>query len=70
MEVVRRDPSYEDVASPTKEEEYTTNKVQLSNINEDVSDEIFDYENEIVDENDGINSDQVYGGYNSPYGDY
>jgi hypothetical protein len=62
-DVVRRDPSYEFVASVTEEEEWTQSRKDISDLNELISDEIFDYDNEPVDDVDGVNSDNVYGGY-------
>lgn len=76
MACVRRDPSYEDVIGAPdnvnpeldgtdgqKEEEFTTSKSFHNDWIEDASNDIFDYSEDIVDENDGLNSDDVYGGY-------
>lgn len=60
---VRRDASYEDVEGETQEEDLTTSKIEQNTWSEDVSNEIFDYDAEPVDEVDGVNSDNVYGGY-------
>ena len=60
---VRRDPSYEIVIGDLQEEKDTTSKIEQNKWHEDVSNEIFDYDNEVVDEYDGVNSDSVYGDY-------
>ena len=60
---VRRDPSYEDVEGETQEELLTTSKGEQNQWHEDVSNEIFDYDHEPVDDIDGVNSDSVYGDY-------
>jgi hypothetical protein len=60
---VRRDPSYEDVIGDVQEEALTTSKIEQNTWHEDVSNEIFDYDNTPVDEVDGTNSDAVYGSY-------
>ena len=70
MDCVRRDPSYEDVVgdeigNPT-EEEFTNDRQFLNDAATIVSDEIFDYDNEIVDEagaDDSTSLDDIYGGY-------
>lgn len=67
--VVRRDPSYETVVgqvSGTKvEEEQTSDRKKLSDLNEVTSNEIFSYEAQDVDSIDKKNSDSVYGDYDS-----
>ena len=61
---VRRDPSYEVVDGDNlQEEKLTTSKVEQNQWHEDISNEIFDYEIEPVDNIDGVNSDSVYGDY-------
>jgi hypothetical protein len=76
MACVRRDPSHEDVlgaidnldssldGAGTKQEEFTREMEQVHNERiEDASNELFDYSESIIDEYDGLNSDDVYGGY-------
>ena len=66
--VVRRDPSFEEVVGEVgddrKEEEWTTTEDERVNgFNEADSNQVFEYDTERVDDIDGINSDQVYGGF-------
>jgi len=76
MTCVRRDPSYEDVIGASnnidssldgtdgrKEEEFTNEKYENNEWIEDSSNDIFDYSEDAIDDYDGINSDDVYGGY-------
>jgi hypothetical protein len=76
MACVRRDPSHEDVigaignlddtldGSGTNEEEFTRDLEEIHNDwIEEESNELFDYSEDIIDEYDGLNSDDVYGGY-------
>jgi len=76
MTCVRRDASYEDVLGAQdnmdpsldglhgqKEEQYTTDKLENNEWIEEESNALFDYSEEIVDDYDGLNSDDVYGGY-------
>jgi hypothetical protein len=62
-DVVRRDPSYEDVIGDIQEENQTTSKIEQNTWEEDVSNEIFEYDNTEVDLIDVENSDAVYGDY-------
>ena len=60
---VRRDPSYEDVVGDVQEEALTTNKLEENNWAETISNDIFEYNTQPVDEIDKENSDSVYGDY-------
>jgi len=60
---VRRDPSYEEVIGTVQEEKNTTSKIEQNQWGDDISDEIFDYDDTPVDSIDGVNSDSVYGNY-------
>jgi hypothetical protein len=68
MTCVRRDPSYENVIGESEvgglaEEEFTRSKIEQNHFHETESDDVFDYNNEEVSEVDGIESDDIYGGY-------
>jgi hypothetical protein len=60
---VRRDPSHEEVIGDIQEEHLTTDRGEQNIWHEDISNEIFEYDTQPVDEVDGINSDSVYGDY-------
>jgi len=62
----RKDPSYEvapDGTQASAEENTTTTPIHESEINQVVSDEIFEYDTSAVDSSDGAGSDDVYGKY-------
>jgi hypothetical protein len=61
--IVRRDASNEVVASPTIEELQTTDKSEQNIWHENMSDTIFEYENNEVDDIDKKQADSVYGLY-------
>jgi len=68
--ITRRTPSHETVsASSTKEEAWTVDKTDANDFHESISDEIFDYETETIDEESqhgvdiALNLDSVYGNY-------
>lgn len=61
--VVRRDPSNEIVEGSTQEEAFTPDYLEYNNWNQIVSDDIFNYDTEIIDPIDGTGSDSTYGGY-------
>jgi len=67
MDVVRRDPSYENVigglSGNIEEEKTTADRSQFEEWHETVSNEIFNYDERDVDSVDKQNSDSVYGGY-------
>lgn len=62
LSVTRRDPSYEMVIGDD-EEPWTQDKSEQSDYHEIESDEIFDYDTQIVDAVDGTHSNQIYGDY-------
>ncbi len=62
-DVVRRDPSYEDVITPEQEEEHTTSKSEQNIWHENISNSIFDYGTTDADSHDTVGMDDVYGSY-------
>ena len=68
-DVVRRDPSYESVVGDEtteghSEEEFTNDRQIVADFDKIVSDQIFDYDKQIVDNiDDKIDLDKVYGDY-------
>ena len=63
--ILRRTPSNENVIG-NPQEEPLTNTETLSAFDdhiENTANDIFDYDIEVVDSIDGVNSDQVYGNY-------
>lgn len=62
-DAVRRDPSYETVIGDDQEEPDTRDDSFQNNLHETVSNDIFNYETEDVDDVDGTDSDAVYGNY-------
>jgi hypothetical protein len=70
MSIKRRDPSHEIVikdqcgdANEPEQEPWTVDNLRMGDLNEFMSDEIFDYNEERVDKVDGVKSDDIYGGY-------
>ncbi len=62
--LVRRDPSHEEVTATGQQLEPYTPLNEVQNIfAEAAADNELDYETEVIDEHDGVNSDDIYGGY-------
>ena len=62
-DIVRRDPSYENIITDQTEEEHTTSKLEENIWHENISNSIFDYTKQDADNHDTVNMDNVYGGY-------
>jgi hypothetical protein len=71
ISVKRRDPSHEivigDCEDAQEEEQWTVDKLRVGDLNELMSDEIFDYEDTEINTIDGVKSDNIYGGYGVEY---
>jgi hypothetical protein len=68
MDVVRREPSYEDVLSGQgiQEEPDIESQLEQNKWSSNIGNEIFNYDKESVDEVDPADSDSVYGDYGLP----